>query len=335
MELSSVMSADEMSNAFAVASSALRVKRRTLSKELSAFLQLAVSDSPPTLEAFNERKEYFENLWETVVTTTKECLDLIDEGEDPDGKEAERLNDTLEDLRYKKDRLIYLEEDYARKSLNMDDVKNIIPNVIASSSIDKTAEPVVEASETGDLTSKNINSNVDQVVEKSESSEGELSEPDESDLKLKQELHEIKESDVSLVEKISQLFNVQTQGLRMDLSGNMNTIHESNESLNRCVDKLSESIEEVRSNVIDLRSENESMKRELESSVHASEKKMTDKLSSNNKAVMTRIDKLNERVANVESVIMPVPKSIDVVSESVEKNSVDLNRIDTQVIPNS
>ena len=57
MELSCVMSAEEMSNAFAVASSALRVKRRTLSKELSEFLQLAGSDSPPTIEVFCDRKQ--------------------------------------------------------------------------------------------------------------------------------------------------------------------------------------------------------------------------------------------------------------------------------------
>ena len=55
MELSSVMT-DEMSNPFAVANSALRVKRRAMSNELSEFLRLARSENPPAEQAFHEKK---------------------------------------------------------------------------------------------------------------------------------------------------------------------------------------------------------------------------------------------------------------------------------------
>ena len=90
----------------------------------------------------------------------------------------------------------------------------------------------------------------------------------------------MKESDVSLVNQIknqiSGLLDIQTQSF----NGNMAALHESNESLNRCVNKLSdnmnnmnESVIEIQSNVFDLKKENVNIKRDLEVGARESEKK--------------------------------------------------------------
>ena len=56
---------------------------------------------------------YFENLWEAVVSATDNCLSVLSDDEDPDGEISESLKSSLDDLRYKKDRLRlgYLEAD--------------------------------------------------------------------------------------------------------------------------------------------------------------------------------------------------------------------------------
>ena len=106
---------DETMRQFNVASSDLRVKRRAFSRELSEFLLIAASESPPSREDFLDKKKYFEGLWDVLVAATKSCLSLLSEGDDPDGEIADNLNGILGDLRDRKGRLDYLEEEYLRK----------------------------------------------------------------------------------------------------------------------------------------------------------------------------------------------------------------------------
>ena len=71
---------------FAAANSALRLKRQTFSWELTEFLQKATSTSSPSREVFLEEKVYFESLWEAVISATDNCLSVLSNDEDPDGK---------------------------------------------------------------------------------------------------------------------------------------------------------------------------------------------------------------------------------------------------------
>ena len=280
-----------MSQVFGTASRTLRAKRRTLSNELTAFLLSAISSTPPTISEFQEKQLYFGKCWEEVVTLTYGCIKLISDDEDIDGEEKATLQETLDDLRFKMDNLKIMESDYARKAFSLEDVKNVEVNIGEDVSTDKTESPVVEENELSDVSTSNVDHSIaDSAVEKTENlnveSNAESLECGESDSEIKQEVLETK-SDVSLIETISQLFkvqtqemNVQTQSLREDMSGNMIALHESNESLNRCVNKLSDnmdtkhkSVNEIRNNVIDLREENVGIKRDLETSVVDSEKK--------------------------------------------------------------
>ena len=81
------------SQAFAVANRALRIKRRTFSNELTAVLNEANSETGLSKEAFKEKKDYFEHNWNEIVTSTEDCVNLIDDGE-------EHRDDQIEELRY-------------------------------------------------------------------------------------------------------------------------------------------------------------------------------------------------------------------------------------------
>ena len=75
--------------------------------------------------------------------------------------------------------------------------------------------------------------------------------------------------------------------------------------------------------------------RDFEESVHASEVKMTKLLSSNNKAVMLHVDKLNNRVKNVETSIAALPDFMKVVSENMKETSHSLKEISGKVALNT
>ena len=94
------------SETFAVASRALRLKRRGFSNEITSFLSDASSEGGVSKEAFIEKKEYFEKIWEEIVTDAEGCVNLLDDGDDEEGEIVESLKDSLEDLKYKKQRLI-------------------------------------------------------------------------------------------------------------------------------------------------------------------------------------------------------------------------------------
>ena len=72
------MSEDETSTSYSAAITAMRAKRRALSKELTTFLQSTKSDGLPTLNDFYEKNKYFEGLWEDVVKQSANCQSLID-----------------------------------------------------------------------------------------------------------------------------------------------------------------------------------------------------------------------------------------------------------------
>ena len=106
---------EESRREYNVASSDLCIKRRAFSKELSDFLLLAASESPPSREDFLDKKIYFENRWDVIVAATKSCLSLLNEDDDPGGEKSDNLNGVLGDLRDRKSRMDYLEGEYLRK----------------------------------------------------------------------------------------------------------------------------------------------------------------------------------------------------------------------------
>ena len=216
-------------------------------------------------------------------------------------------------------------------------------NVVESVSMEYAVEPVetVSVKRDDDLDTRDVSSGTDHVVdntELTENSEAGSSENEGSDLNLTKKMHDIKESDGSLFEKIGELFDLRTQGLRKGLRDDMK---KDDESLNQCIENLSESmnsmhssIYDIQNSVFDLKTNNEVLKRELEESVHASENKMTKLLSNNTKAIMTHVDSLNKRVKRVESAVVTLPGLVDVVSKNVESSSIDLNKIGGEVALN-
>ena len=98
------------SPAFVTANRALRRQRRAFSKELTEFLSDASTEGI-SKDVFDGKKEYFEELWKEIVLSTEDCISLLDNGEDSEGEILEDLKNNLELLKYKKGRLIWLEED--------------------------------------------------------------------------------------------------------------------------------------------------------------------------------------------------------------------------------
>ena len=113
------------SETFSAADRALRVQRRALIKELTAFLGDTESLNELSREDFAKRKEYFEGLWKKVVASTEGCSNLIDDGDDEDGLIAEGLNEGLEGLRFLMDRLNILEGDIEKRLAVVEDTKSI------------------------------------------------------------------------------------------------------------------------------------------------------------------------------------------------------------------
>ena len=103
------------SEAFSTANRALRVKRRAFSREITSFLNDAWSGEGVSKEVFNEKKGYFENIWEEIVTATDSCINLLDDEEDERGEIIDGLKELLEELQDKKQRLTWLEEEIEKK----------------------------------------------------------------------------------------------------------------------------------------------------------------------------------------------------------------------------
>ena len=82
------------SEAFAIASRALRSKRRAFSNEITSFLNDASSEEGVSKEVFNEKNTYFEQCWEEIVTSTNDCVGLVDDVEEK-GERIDELNEQL------------------------------------------------------------------------------------------------------------------------------------------------------------------------------------------------------------------------------------------------
>ena len=54
-----------------------------------------------------KNNEYFEKIWEQIVTDTEGCVNLLDDGDDEEGEIVESLKDSLEGLKYKKNRGLF------------------------------------------------------------------------------------------------------------------------------------------------------------------------------------------------------------------------------------
>ena len=113
------------SEAFSTADRALRLQRRVLRNELTAFLSDTESLNELSREDFAKQKAYFESLWQKVVASTEGCLNLIDDGDDIDDVIAEGLNEGLELLRFLMDRLNILEGDLEKRLAVVEDMKNV------------------------------------------------------------------------------------------------------------------------------------------------------------------------------------------------------------------
>ena len=75
------------STALSVANRAPCAKRRTFYKELIAVLRNAKSMTGLSKKAFKEKEDYFERNWAEIVTSTEDCINLIDGGEDQKDKQ--------------------------------------------------------------------------------------------------------------------------------------------------------------------------------------------------------------------------------------------------------
>ena len=90
------------SSAFSVADSALRAKRRAFSNELTAVMNKAKSEAGLSKEGFEERQGYFEQNWTEIVTSTEDCVKLIDDGDDDRDEQVNELKYQIEIIKEKK-----------------------------------------------------------------------------------------------------------------------------------------------------------------------------------------------------------------------------------------
>ena len=140
--------AEEVPGSFQAAATGLRAKRRALSKELLEFLKVSKPDNLPTIEVFREKQAQFEKQWDDVVKANNNCVSLLNTGEEQDTKKIEELNDALEDLRDRKERLTYLEEEIMRKAAESADLKDAILDESNSASDVKSISAIEPGNET-------------------------------------------------------------------------------------------------------------------------------------------------------------------------------------------
>ena len=69
----------------------------------------AKSDTGLSKEAFKEKEDYFERTWDEIVTSTEDCIGLIDDGEEQGDEQIEELREHIEILKEKKERFLNLE----------------------------------------------------------------------------------------------------------------------------------------------------------------------------------------------------------------------------------
>ena len=94
--------------AFTTAERAMRVKRRNFSKEIAAILDEVKSEASLSKESFDEKKVYFEQHWDEIVTSTEGCINLFDDGDDDKDEHVNELNYQIELLKMQKEQFFSL-----------------------------------------------------------------------------------------------------------------------------------------------------------------------------------------------------------------------------------
>ena len=79
-------------SAFLVAERALCIKRRNLSKEISAVIDEVKSEAGLTKNLCDEKKVLFDQRWDDVVSATEGCIKLLDDGDEEKKKQIIDLN---------------------------------------------------------------------------------------------------------------------------------------------------------------------------------------------------------------------------------------------------
>ena len=94
------------SSAFFAAERALLVKRRSFCKEIvTAILDEAKSEAGLGKESFDEKKVYFEQHWDEIVTSTEDSIRLIDD----EDEQTHELNFQIELLKIRKEQFFNFE----------------------------------------------------------------------------------------------------------------------------------------------------------------------------------------------------------------------------------
>ena len=77
-------------------------------------------------KAFKEKEDYFERNWAEIVTSTEDCINLIDDGEEQGDEQIEELNYQVGLLKTRREQWLSLEGETER-NLNIVEVKNMTP----------------------------------------------------------------------------------------------------------------------------------------------------------------------------------------------------------------
>ena len=211
-------------------------------------------------------KKHFENLWEEIVTSTNDCLSLLDDGSDDEGELREHITDSLDSLRHKKDRLTWFEEELEGRLAATVDDKNVELDVVDETSPVSLIESlnVVGGGRTDVLqTDSNVKGEaidksmlkhepvVSDVVREEAESENDSLEFDNSALQV------IKEGGKSMFDKIGDLFDLKTGILRNDikagnasLKSDMNLLKSDNENLRRDFEKSNHALKRDMDDVV-------------------------------------------------------------------------------------
>ena len=240
------------SEAFSTADRALRVQRRVLRKELTAFLGDTESLNELSREDFAKRKEYFEGLWKKVVASTESCLNLIDNGDDEDGLIAEGVNEGLESLRFLMDRLNILEGDIEKRLAVVEDTKSVESLVTA-------IDPLVEEEIPVEVNADILSVSPTEVNGKNTGNAEVESAEDESPAVSLADSEKSKEGDSTIFEKIGELFDLKTETLKRDNVSLNSTLNDINVNI---IDVKSD-MNEVKSDIMQLKSDNDTLKAAL------------------------------------------------------------------------
>ena len=253
---------EEAPSSFSAAATGLRAKRRALGKELLDFLRLTKPDNLPTIEVFQEKRAYFEERWNDVVRANDNCLSLLNTGEEHEAKKAEELRDALEDLRDRKERLNYLEEEIMRKTADSTDLKDAVASESDGALDEKTISTIESDNETDLLAKKETrpaNAHASDVEESS------LSRSVERNVNLSGEPHVNGNEIIGAIQDMGKSFYIQLSEnnaqLNDNMNENMNHLNNNIAQLSKDISVMQGSIGEIRDEVMNLKTENVEIKK--------------------------------------------------------------------------